>query len=81
MRSKPLHKQNRTCHQCGQWYWRVNRIAVWAHQGSTGRVGWFKIIQSICTKCMGQREAQRVLKTADIRFPKSPPRFNLRKGD
>jgi hypothetical protein len=48
----------RVCGVCQQSYYRSNRVRLWTGQGA-GR--WSKVEGPICTQCMGERAAQKIL--------------------
>lgn len=58
----------RRCSQCGHPYYRVNAASLWTIRTPGKRLGWHKEIVKVCLKCMTKKQAEQVIRIADIQF-------------
>ena len=66
--SKARSRKPRTCDICGEKYHRRNLVEGWDQQNPGHRAGWNKVKIRVCTKCMGPKQADRMLTVASVRL-------------
>lgn len=58
----------RRCSQCGDPYHRRNVMEQWTVRAEGHRYGWEKDIAKTCTKCTSERESQKIINIAEVRY-------------
>lgn len=56
-----MAKSERLCPLCHKTYYRSHRVRLWVGMNFGHRLGWKKVEQVVCCKCMGSPEARSVL--------------------
>lgn len=49
------------CTECGEHYYRRDRVEIWYVRNPGHRIGWEKVIQSLCLSCSTTKRAQQIL--------------------
>lgn len=58
----------RRCARCKKPYLRSNRVRLWVVTNMGHRLGWQKVEEVVCCRCMEANDAQQVLREVNPRY-------------